>query len=322
MAIDMELTAVFHEDMLRMEWHSKRADGCYVDVSLTPEKPEAAFNAVVQKFGLQSWRATTYGTGRSEWMYAHATFLKGSLTISVHDSKLEDVRAFVATIPELQRYISWYYQDDDGIDSVQFPLRGPFPADAFYPWMDRPLAKLADDFLKSTANALLLIGPPGTGKTSFIKALVNEMNADAWLTYDSALHKSDKLHKDFMRPTDQPRLLIMEDADVILSAREDGNDAMGRLLNLADGMVSVGQRKLVFSTNLPNLHSIDEALLRPGRCFGILKFRDMNRDEALAACESVGRELTIDMKEHETVSLATALNGRTTSSAVLKMGFN
>lgn len=322
MGLDIKLTAPIHEELLRMDWHNKRADGCYTVVAAKPKKPEAAFDMVVEKFGLQSWRYTTAGVGRSEHIYVDASFLKGSLTINVHDSLLPAVREFVATIPELKQYISWYYQNDDGIDSVQFPLCGPFPSDEFYPWIDRPLVQLGQDFLKSAANVLLLIGPPGTGKTSFIKALVNNMNADAWLTYDSALHKSDKLHKDFMRPTEQPRLLIMEDADVILSSREDGNDAMGRLLNLADGMVSVGQRKLVFSTNLPNLHSIDEALLRPGRCFGILKFRDMNRDEAHAACKSVGRELTIDMKEHETVSLATAINGLTSGPAVLKMGFN
>ena len=33
-------------------------------------------------------------------------------------------------------------------------------------------------------------------------------------------------------------------------------------------------------SNLPNVHDIDEALLRPGRCFGNVRTRALNRREA------------------------------------------
>jgi ATP-dependent 26S proteasome regulatory subunit len=80
----------------------------------------------------------------------------------------------------------------------------------------------------------------------------------------------------------------MEDADAFLAARKDGNTLMHRFLNMSDGLISAKNKKLVFSTNLPNISDIDEALLRPGRCFDILQFRPLTRAEAQAALDEVG----------------------------------
>ena len=38
-------------------------------------------------------------------------------------------------------------------------------------------------------------------------------------------------------------------------------------------------RKILFTTNLPNVHDIDAALLRPGRCFATLQHRSLSREE-------------------------------------------
>jgi hypothetical protein len=40
------------------------------------------------------------------------------------------------------------------------------------------------------------------------------------------------------------------------------------------------RRKILFTTNLPNVGDIDDALLRPGRCFGNVRTRALNRSEA------------------------------------------
>jgi hypothetical protein len=60
---------------------------------------------------------------------------------------------------------------------------------------------------------------------------------------------------------------VVEDADHLLTARSGGNQDLHRFLAIADGVVSAQERKILFTTNLPNVHDIDEALLRPGRCF-------------------------------------------------------
>src|SRR5690606_2202324 len=51
------------------------------------------------------------------------------------------------------------------------------------------------------------------------------------------------------------------------------------LLNFTDGVVAT-TTKVIISTNLSSIDKIDEALLRPGRTYKILKFRKLSNAEA------------------------------------------
>ena len=53
-----------------------------------------------------------------------------------------------------------------------------------------------------------------------------------------------------------------------------------RFLAVADGVVRAQGRKIIFTTNLPNIGDIDEALVRPGRCFATVRTRALERCEA------------------------------------------
>lgn len=46
-------------------------------------------------------------------------------------------------------------------------------------------------------------------------------------------------------------------------------------------------QKIIFTTNLPNVGDIDEALLRPGRCFSVLHARALHRAEAQRLVEKI-----------------------------------
>ncbi len=74
----------------------------------------------------------------------------------------------------------------------------------------------------------------------------------------------------------------MEDADHVMKPRADGNDHLHRFLTIADGVVRSQGRKIIFSTNLPNVGDLDEALVRPGRCFARLFVRRLTAAEAQA----------------------------------------
>jgi len=84
-----------------------------------------------------------------------------------------------------------------------------------------------------------------------------------------------------------PLALLLEDADVAVASREDGNPTMSLMLNILDGVASSNKR-IVVSTNLPNLNKIDEALIRPGRCHDVLTFRKLIVREAEAARAGAG----------------------------------
>jgi ATP-dependent 26S proteasome regulatory subunit len=73
---------------------------------------------------------------------------------------------------------------------------------------------------------------------------------------------------------------VIEDADHLLMARANGNVDLHRFLAVADGVVRAQGRKIIFTTNLPNIGDIDEALVRPGRCFSTVRTRALERCEA------------------------------------------
>jgi hypothetical protein len=54
---------------------------------------------------------------------------------------------------------------------------------------------------------------------------------------------------------------------------------------VADGVVRAQSRKIIFTTNLPNIGDIDEALLRAGRCFATVRTRALERHEAASFLE-------------------------------------
>jgi ATP-dependent 26S proteasome regulatory subunit len=45
---------------------------------------------------------------------------------------------------------------------------------------------------------------------------------------------------------------------------------------------------MIFSTNLPSIKDIDPALVRPGRCYDILNFAELNQEQAEALATKVG----------------------------------
>ena len=97
----------------------------------------------------------------------------------------------------------------------------------------------------------------------------------------------------------------------MLKPRADGNDHLHRFLTIADGVVRSQGRKIVFSTNLPNVGDLDDALVRPGRCFARLFVRKLTGAEArlLAADIAAGdaelsRRAAVAFAEEKAMSLA------------------
>jgi ATP-dependent 26S proteasome regulatory subunit len=52
-------------------------------------------------------------------------------------------------------------------------------------------------------------------------------------------------------------------------------------------MVRSQRRKIIFSTNLPNVGDLDDALIRPGRCFARIHVRTLTGVEAQALAEEI-----------------------------------
>ena len=239
-----------------------------------------------------------------------------SNTVSVRaygDADFAD--AIVATVESnfdiVTSHIEWVYSSDG--NSVNVPLnRDRLPVDEMYPFLDgETLGDYYERYMASSANILLLIGPPGTGKTTFIRGLLAHTNSSAIVSYDSQILEKDGFFARFIESDDN--VMVLEDSDAFLKSRTDGNTMMHRFLNVGDGLVTTKGKKMIFSTNLPSIRDVDSALVRPGRCFDILTFDTLNVEQANTLAKRLGVTIPVRPrgKETEAYSIAEVFNQKT-----------
>lgn len=251
-----------------------------------------------------------------DWGIVEAVASRGKLELELNgiaERVVEFVAACDATMKHAENLIEWVY--DSRGSSISVPLNYRPALVNAYPWLNKNVYEYIDDYLNSSASVLILLGPPGTGKTTFIKNLIHRSGSDAKVTYDEKIMNDDSLFANFVES--DTRFMIMEDADTFLGSRTDGNTMMHRFLNVSDGLISAEGKKLVFSTNLPSVRDIDSALMRPGRCFDVVEFRPLTRTEACAVAEEAGREL----RDGDTFSLAEIFDVQPICSPTRGVGF-
>lgn len=201
-----------------------------------------------------------------------------SVSLKLYGSDRTLLDLATSKFPMVGSQIEWVYSERG--DSIYIPLNlDRLPVDEMYPFLgDRTLSDYYDSFLNSNSNILILIGAPGTGKSSFVRGLVAHAQTSALVTYDPAVLERDSIFANFIQS--ENTLMILEDSDNFLRARSEGNNMMQKFLNLGDGLVSTKNKKLIFTTNLPNVRDIDSALLRPGRCFDVVNFDLLTQEQA------------------------------------------
>jgi SpoVK/Ycf46/Vps4 family AAA+-type ATPase len=213
-------------------------------------------------------------------------------------------------------YIEWIYSSDGA--SVNVPLnRDRLPVEEMYPFLNgESLEDYYDRYMNSSANILLLIGPPGTGKTTFIRGLLAHRNCSAIVTYDAGILEKDGFFARFIE--DDAEVMVLEDSDAFLKSRSDGNTMMHRFLNVGDGLVTTKGKKMIFSTNLPSIRDIDSALVRPGRCFDIVTFDALTFGQAT----ELAKKLNVGLPEiKDTYSIAEVFNEQQHKPKERKVGF-
>lgn len=188
--------------------------------------------------------------------------------------------------------IRWIFDSGHGHRDRTFQITKEWDISReFYPWIETDLKTYYQAFLNSRAQILVAYGPPGTGKTSFIRDMICEMNLNAFISYDLKVLTSDATFVRYL--TDNIfDAIIIEDADELLtSERGEYNKIIAKILNISDGLIKLHKKKLIFSTNLEDVENIDQGIIRPGRCFDVMEFRQLSKPEAKAACEKLGIEL-------------------------------
>jgi hypothetical protein len=180
-----------------------------------------------------------------------------------------------------------------------------------------------------SGQLLLWDGPPGTGKTSALRALIWQWRswcAAEYIVDPDVLfgaqpsylvsvllrdHDERPSSNDGEEPENLWRLLILEDSGEFLTmdAKERTGQALSRFLNVVDGLIGQGLRILVLVTSNEELGKLHPAVSRPGRCVNKIRFQPFPTMEANAWLARHGDTRSIGYDSRTLAELYALLHG-------------
>jgi hypothetical protein len=237
--------------------------------------------------------ATAYGYRKADYSSCHFTVWAESAARAEDAMTRFEAIAGESRMRDETFTIDWHFTNSSGeLRNATFQeLADPVLFDEAYPSLGMPVSTFVTAYLDAPESVLILLGPPGGGKTRLVRSILAEItrrkgeNALVMYTADKRALGGDEIFVEFV--TGSHDAFVIEDSDLLLKARTSGNEEMHRFLATADGVSRSQGRKIIFTTNLPNVTDIDEALVRPGRCYGIRNLRNLLTEEARALARRI-----------------------------------
>jgi hypothetical protein len=267
-----------------------------------------SFKIVFPKESLLRWEDLIFRFGEREFLCAEESRIVGYAETALQAEKItEDFSARFGITEQggkgQFRLIRRDKYDAFACEDVALSDQTELESDAFrlfYPgdaaaWHMRFLENLR----RKKCGLSILEGSPGTGKTTYLRYLIRELEASHRFYFVPPSGLSMLSNPDFigfwsreMQASPKKKfVMILEDAEAALMSRAgDNRDLVSALLNLTDGMLGDFLSIQIICTINCRLSEVDSALLRAGRLIAHRVFRKLAPTEMHALADHLGKK--------------------------------
>jgi len=151
--------------------------------------------------------------------------------------------------------------------------------------------EIIDKLLNTNKGLFLFHGEPGTGKTTYIRKIINELSDDKTIIYVPSYMMYGISEPDMISFISKFKnsILLLEDAESILTnSTENRDQAVTNILNMSDGLLNDHLDMQIIATLNVDKKVIDEALLRKGRLMVNYKFKRLTSKQATKLSKYIG----------------------------------
>jgi energy-coupling factor transporter ATP-binding protein EcfA2 len=175
--------------------------------------------------------------------------------------------------------------------------------------------ELASELALQPKRGVLLVGPPGTGKTTIGRALAHRLKSKFFLIDGTIISGTRNFYESIQRvfeaaKENAPSVLFLDDSDVIFESGQE-HGLYRYLLTMLDGLESKSAGRVCVMMTAMDVGNLPPALVRSGRIELWLEMRLPDEPARLAIIEPLAAGLPHVLRDLDAVRLAAETEGFT-----------